>query len=158
MNTRLREYLEEHDIKYTLHEHEPIFTVEEGKKIKQNIPGLGAKNLFLKDRDNKYYLICLPGEKRLDMDQLRSTLKIGKLFFASPMELEKELSVMPGSVSIFCLIHAKTTKLILDKELWDAEVVGFHPNINTETLELPHESLEKFYNSLSLEKEIVELK
>ena len=48
-------------------------------------------------------------------------------------------------------------KLILDKEVWGADIVGFHPNVNTSTLEIKHEDLKKFYNSLDCEKEIVEL-
>ena len=36
-------------------------------------------------------------------------------------------------------------------------IVGFHPNINTSTLELKHEDLKKFYDSLKAEKYILEL-
>ena len=64
---------------------------------------------------------------------------------------------MPGSVSIFGAIYSSEVMLILDKEVWDAEIVGFHPNVNTETLEIGHGGLEKYYNSLANRKEVVEL-
>ena len=47
--------------------------------------------------------------------------------------------------------------LIIEKEVWDAEIVGFHPNVNTETLEIRHDDLERYYNSLNNRKEILEL-
>ena len=55
------------------------------------------------------------------------------------------------------MIYAKDVKLIIDKEVWDAPITGFHPNINTSTLEITHEDLEKFVNSLKSEKQIMEL-
>jgi len=73
------------------------------------------------------------------------------------VELKQELNLSPGSVSIFGMINAKNTILIVDKDVWDAKSVGFHPNINTATLELSHKSLENFYNSLNLKKEIIRL-
>ena len=42
---------------------------------------------------------------------------------------------------------------IIDEDIWNAEIVSFHPNINTETVELTHENLERFYNSLKMKKE-----
>ena len=60
-------------------------------------------------------------------------------------------------LSIFGMIYAKTTKLILDLEVWDAEITGFHPNINTATLEISHPNLARFFESLPCEKEIVAL-
>jgi len=57
------------------------------------------------------------------------------------------------------MIHAKPNSvfLIIDKQVWDAPLVGFHPNINTSTLELSHEALEKFYLSLYAKKQILQL-
>lgn len=151
------DYLKKHDIPYTLHTHPAVFTVEESKFLKQKIPGLHCKCLFLEDETGKFYLVALPAEKRLDTKKLRAALAVKKINFAQPEKLKAELNLVPGSVSIFGMIYAKETTLIIDKEVWAAEIVGFHPNINTATLELPHTSLEKFYNSLTSKKQIMEL-
>ena len=117
-----------------------------------------TKNLFLKDEGNKFFLVCMDAFKRLDLKILKEKLNAQKkLTFASSEELKKHLNLSPGSVSILGMIYSKYVVLILDKELWNAEKVGFHPNVNTSTLELNHENLEKLYTSLKTRKEVVSL-
>ncbi len=157
MEQNLKNYLEKYNIKYEIYPHEAVFTVAESKKIKQKIPGLHTKCLFLKDEYSHFYLICLSAEKRLNTNQLRKKFNLKELYFASPEELKSNLNLTPGSVSLFGMIYSNSVFLIIDKDLWDAESVGFHPNINTATIVLNHENLEKFYNSLKAKKEIIEL-
>lgn len=157
MDKILQSHLEKNSISYSVFQHPPVFTVEESKSLKSKIPGLHTKCLFLKDNKSNFYLIALPAQKRLNTSLLRKTLKLKKLNFSTPEELKSELSLTPGSVSIFGLIYSKKTTLLLDKEVWLAPLVGFHPNINTSTLVISHEDLEKFLNSLNIEKEILEV-
>ncbi len=98
--------------------------------------------------------------KRLDIKKLRDLLHAkNKLFFASSQELKEKLNLTPGSVSIFGMIYGQNNGvcLIIDKQVWLAKKVGFHPNINTATLELTHENLEKFVNSLTCIKKTLSL-
>lgn len=158
MDEKLINYLEEYGIAYKVHEHPAIFTVEEGKELKVKIPGLHCKTLFLKDDKGVFYLVGMSAFKRLDSKLFRKKIGAKKVRFGSPEELKDKVGLTPGSVSIFGAIYIKdNTKLILDKQVWDAEKVGFHPNVNTSTLEIAHEDLEKFYYSLGCEKEILEL-
>ena len=157
MEKELEAYLKYHNIKYIEHQHSAVFTVAESKKIKISIPGVHTKSLFLKDENNKYYLVCLPGDKRLNTKYLKEFLNAKELHFCSPEELQNELKVTPGSVSLFSMIHSKKTILILDEELWNAKKLGFHPNLNTSTLEIAHEGLKKFYDSLTAEKHIINI-
>ncbi|HUB92413.1 MAG TPA: prolyl-tRNA synthetase associated domain-containing protein [Candidatus Saccharimonadales bacterium] len=151
----LKSYLEKLGISYKEYGHKPVFTVDEAAFLKNEIPGMHTKNLFLKDDRGNFYLVCIAAEKRLDMKALRKRLGAGKLQFATPEEMKAELNLTPGSVSLFGIIYSKRTRLLLDKDIWDAAIVSFHANINTETLELRHEGLEKFYNSLRNAKEIM---
>ena len=157
MDSKLSGWLNNLGIKCKEYEHPAVFTVQESRKLTEPIPGKRSKSLFLKDESGSYYLITLLGEKRLNTSYLRKKLGIKKLEFASPQEMEKELKVKPGSVSLFCIINSDKTMLILDEELWDAELSGYHPNINTSTLVLDHENLKKFYDSLKCKKEIFKL-
>jgi len=159
MEPALKKYLEKHKIEYIEHKHVAVFTVEESKNQKIRMPEVfHTKNLFLKDQNKNFFLVCMNAYKTLNLKALKEKLKAKKkLSFASPEQLKQHLNLTPGSVSIFGLIHSKDVKLILDKELWQAENAGFHPNINTSTLELSHENLEKFIESLECEKEILEL-
>ncbi|MBS3071488.1 prolyl-tRNA synthetase associated domain-containing protein [Candidatus Pacearchaeota archaeon] len=149
MDHELKIYLEKYNINFIEHKHLAVFTVEESKKIKLNYTGAHTKSLFLKDENSKFYLICMAGEKRLNIKFLKSYLNVKDLQFASSDELKRVLNITPGSVSIFCLINTtKRVHLIIDKQIWNEKTVGFHPNVNTATLEISHKNLEKFYNSL----------
>ena len=117
---------------------------------------LWASHMF-KDEDNNFYLICICSDKRLNMKSLREILKVKPLHFASPEELKHELNLTPGSVSLFGMINASRVELIIDSDLWSASSVCFHPNINTETIEIDHTNLEIFVNSLTCKKRILKL-
>ncbi len=157
MDKELIKYLDNFNIKYKIYEHTPVFTVAESNLLKLNLNCLHTKNLFLRDEKKRFYLVCLPAEKRLNIKVLKEKLEVKELKFGSEEELKEELSVFPGSVSLFAMIHSKKTKLLLDKDIWATKKVGFHPNINTATLSISHSGLEKFYNSLKCQKEIIEL-
>jgi len=157
MKEKIKNYLKEHKIEYIVHEHQAVFTVKESKKIKTKIQGVICKNLFLKERkERKYYLVVLPGEKRLNIKELRDKIQTKDLTFASSEELKEILNLTPGSVSILGLINDKEheAELIIDKEINEAKKLNFHPNINTESIELNkenfHKLLKTFNNKISI--------
>ena len=157
MDPKLKTYFETHNIEYDEHKHKAVFTVEESRELKKDIPGLTAKCLFLKSDKGDFYLVGMSAEKRLDIRALQEKLEVKKLRFASPEELKSNLDLTPGSVSIFGMINSSSVIFILDKDIWSAEQSGFHPNINTSTLVIDHENLEKFYNSLPNNKMVLDL-
>jgi Ala-tRNA(Pro) deacylase len=160
MDKVLERYLKKHSIKYVNHEHAAVFSVEDSIKVKEKIPGMHCKCLFLKDNTGGFYLIGMGASKRLDIKRLEKYFGVKKIRFGSAEELKKELKLTPGSVSIFGMVNLKhgcKLKFILDKEVWSAKRVGFHPNINTATLVISHEDLKMFYDSLECEKEVLEL-
>lgn len=153
----LERYLDKQGIKYKSVKHKAVFTVEESKKHRALFDKrcMHCKTLFLRDENAKFYLIGMNAYKRLNIKNLEKHLKVKKLRFASEDDLLRELRLKPGSVSIFGIIHSRNSMLIIDREVWNAEIVGFHPNLNTETLELNHDGLERFYSSLPNKKEVV---
>jgi Ala-tRNA(Pro) deacylase len=161
MDNKLGDYLKNQGIKYKEYRHPAVYTVEESKRLKQDIPGLHCKTLFLKARvsgKDKFYLVGMPADKKLDNKKFRKHLGFKKIRFGTPEELKKKVNLVPGSVSIFGAIYIEDdTKLVIDREVWEAKMSGFHPNINTSTLVLDRENLKKFYGSLNCEKEILEL-
>lgn len=158
MDKYLIKYLNNHKIEYMIHRHKAVFTVEESHELKKTIPGLHCKTLFVKDNNDKFYLIGMPAQKRLDSNKFKEKIKAKKIRFATPEELKEKTNLIPGSVSIFGAIYIKdNTSLVLDKDVWDAETVGFHPNENTSTLEITHENLKRFYNSLDCNKQVLEI-
>ena len=159
MDKNLLSFLENHKIKYKIHLHPPVFTVAESKKLNAEIPGVfHTKNLFLKDEANNFFLVCMDAHKMLDLKSLKDKINaLKKLRFASEQELRENLNVSPGSVSIFAMIYSKNVSLIIDKKIIESEKVGFHPNINTATLEINKENLEKYLSNLKCKKLVIEL-
>ena len=67
------------------------------------------------------------------------------------------MGLTPGSVSPFGLINDKDhkVKIVIDKEIWDSDFVSFHPNVNTETLELSGMDFHKYIESLDNDMELI---
>ncbi len=155
----VKKYLKKNSIEFKIHRHEPLFTCEQAKKIINKIGDIHAKNLFLKNKKSKdkFYMIILPMDKNLDIKKFEKKLNT-KLSFAKPEELKEILGLTPGSVSPFGLINDKNlqTKLLIDKKIFTSESIGFHPNINTETLELTKENFHKYLNTLKNKIEVFE--
>ena len=133
------------NISYEEKTHQAVYTVEEAKQINNQLPGLGCKNLFLKDKFQNYYLLVLEEDKKANFKDLEKLLETKNLKFASSEELKTFLNLEPGSVTPLAIIHDSKIKvtLIIDKELQDKRLL-FHPNINTKTISISYEDLIKF--------------
>jgi Ala-tRNA(Pro) deacylase len=147
---KVLDFLDEQQIPFVLHEHPAVFTCEEAEQHCGDIPGLPCKNLFLRDKRKKRYLLAvLPAEKRMNLKHFGEFVG-DKMGFASAEDLMEKLGLEVGAVTPFGLLNDEGEKveLFVDKEVYDAEIVSFHPNVNTATLELPHESFVKFLEVL----------
>lgn len=162
MLPQVQHYLEQHNITPIIHEHPPVFTVEEAAIHCQHIPGLHCKNLFLKEKEAKdttYYLVIMNAHKRLQINNLAKIINLKKLTFANEEELFHHLKLKPGSVSPLGLINdiQHHVRIILDEEVWNAPIVNFHPNINTASLEFTQAQFHKLMNTFQSEKRIIPL-
>ena len=54
--TDLLELLREKRLDFQIHEHEPLFTVEDSENLRGQIEGAHTKNLFLKNKKNNFFL------------------------------------------------------------------------------------------------------
>lgn len=147
MDQTLVEWLEANDIKYVHHSHKAVYTVAEAKEVTGHIPGLHCKNLFLTySKDHLFYLVTLPAFKSVKILEISKKLSLKKLSFAKPEDLKRLLQLEPGSVSPLGLLNDNdnTVTYVIDREVWDAPLVTFHPNVNTATLEITNEYFHKF--------------
>ncbi|PIZ82531.1 hypothetical protein COX97_04390 [Candidatus Pacearchaeota archaeon CG_4_10_14_0_2_um_filter_05_32_18] len=146
----IKKYLEKISVKYILHKHSPVYTCEESEKLKVTIQGMHAKSLLVKGKNTgKFYMIILPCIERIDKKKLKNCIG-EEITFANSDELEKLLKLKPGSVSPFAIIEDKGSKIaiVFEKKVWKAEILNFHPNINTETIELKNTEFKKYIKSL----------
>ncbi|MFH1174955.1 MAG: YbaK/EbsC family protein [archaeon] len=134
----VKQFLDEHNIIYSVHTHPPVYTCEEAEQYP--VPGLACKNLLLADDSGKKYLVIIPAEKKMDFKRFAALVSAKKVTFAGK-DLFKRLGIDDGAVSLFCMFNdtQKELSLYIDKDVYDADIVSFHPNINTETLEFSRE-------------------
>jgi len=153
------DYLIKNNIQFQLYEHPAVFTCEEAEIHCKHVPGLAVKNLLLKSDKGQFFLVVLPAHKKLDMNQIKKLLEVKKLRFASAEDLMRLMKLEPGSVTPIGLINDKNKEieLILDNNVKDAEMVNFHPNVNTASVSLSKKEFEKFLNSLDRKARIIEL-
>lgn len=139
--------LESLGIAYVRHEHPPVATVEEAEKHWGGLRGTHCKNLFLRNyKGDHHYLVIAPVTRGIDLKRLNVELGEDRLSFASAERLKRWLGVEPGSVSPFGLINDEThqVRVVCDLALRTSVRLGFHPNVNTATLEIPLADFERF--------------
>lgn len=146
----LTAYLESKDIAYRTHDHPAVFRVEEGLDLKADMPGVHSKNLFLKDKKGKLWLISAAQDTILDLKRAHKVIGSDRLSFGNENLLWRHLGVRPGSVTALGLINdpQQEVTFILDVRLWQAEIVNFHPLENTATTALDQTAFRAFMESL----------
>lgn len=146
-------------IDYTLHHHQAVYTVAESEAIEKDIPGTHCRNLFFRDKKKKNFLLVLRNETDVDIKKLPDIFGSGRLSFGSADRLWEYLGVRPGSVCPFSIINDKDhqVNLYLDQSMMAADLVNFHPLLNTMTVTLTPDDLLKFIDSCGHKAHIVDL-
>jgi Ala-tRNA(Pro) deacylase len=160
MEDSLKEWLENNNIQYILHTHPAVYTVPEAKIHCGHIPGTHCKNLFLKNKKTgQLYLVTIPHEKRLDLNQFRKMISAPKIRFAGPEELSETLGITPGAVSPIGLVNDTKDKVIfiIDENVWNAKELCCHPNVNTETIQILGGEFRKLIKTTGTSMEIKSL-
>ena len=132
----------DHDI----HHHSPLFTVEDSNKLRGKIKGLHSKNLFLKNKKNKFYLFSCQEFTNINLKSISKSLGLGNLSFAKPEYLIKLLGIKPGSVTPFALLNNLENNIdfYLEDKLYESKYINFHPLTNTATVTIKSEKFVKF--------------
>jgi Ala-tRNA(Pro) deacylase len=144
---KVLETLDRLGIAYVRHEHPPVATVEEAEKHWAGLKGTHCKNLFLRNyKGNRHYLVIAPVTRGIDLRRLNTMLGEDRLSFASAERLKRWLGVEPGSVSPFGLVNdpGHHVQVVCDGTLRSSPALGFHPNVNTATLEIAFPDFERF--------------
>lgn len=138
--------LTELGIDYAYHEHEAVYTVEESSKIEQDIPGAHCRNLYLRDKKKRNFLVTAMNETPVDLKALEKEIGCARLSFGSADRLWQFLGVKPGSVCPFAVINDpnQDVQVILDKHMMEQDRVNYHPLENTMTIGVTPDGLLKF--------------
>jgi Ala-tRNA(Pro) deacylase len=155
----LERRLAELGIETTVVEHPPVFTVEDAKALRGDIPGGHCKNLFLKDKKDRIWLVVCLEEADLDLKRLPPRIGSARLSFGRPDLLSQVLGVEPGSVTPFALINdvERRANVILDADMMRHELLNYHPLVNSATMSICSSDLMKFIRACGHEPKVVDL-
>jgi Ala-tRNA(Pro) deacylase len=155
---RLLAWMAEHGIEQATHDHPAVFRVEEGLDLKADLPGLHTKNLFLKDKKGRLWLISAAQDTVIDLKRAHRAMGSDRLSFGNETLLWETLGVRPGSVTALGLINDADRRVtfVLDRRLWETAVVNFHPLANTATTALSQESFRRVLALLDREPIVVD--
>ena len=128
------------------HEHSALFTVEDSNKLRGEIKGSHSKNLFLKNKKNKFYLFSCEEFTNINLKTISKSLGLGNVSFAKNEYLLDLLGVNPGSVTPFALLNNLENNIdfYLEDKLHESEYVNFHPLTNTATITIKCQDFVEF--------------
>ncbi|MSO55068.1 MAG: prolyl-tRNA synthetase associated domain-containing protein [Rhodospirillales bacterium] len=146
-------------IAVTAHHHPPVYTVEESKRLRGALPGGHCKNLFLKDRKDRLWLVVALEDRAIDLKALRTAIGSAPLSFGSPALLQTTLGIEPGSVTPFSLINDSDARVtvVLDEAMMGLELLNYHPLTNAQTAAIRPADLLLFLRATSHEPRILGL-
>jgi Ala-tRNA(Pro) deacylase len=126
--------------------HPPVFTVEDAQRHRGDIPGGHCKNLFLKDKAGKLWLVVMLESGRLDMKTAQMRLGSARLSFASADLVRSVLGVEPGSVTPFVVLNesAAPVQVVLDAAMMRETLLNYHPLTNAATTTIAADDLLAF--------------
>jgi Ala-tRNA(Pro) deacylase len=131
-------------------QHPPLFTVEQSRKLRGQIPGGHTKNLFLRDKKHELYLVVALEDAEIDLKGLHRLLgATGRFSFGSSDLLREVWGVEPGAVTPFGAINDSQGRVtvVLDAAMMEHETLNYHPLANTMTTSIKRDDLVKFLQS-----------
>lgn len=140
-------FLQEHHIDYEKYDHPAVFTCEEADRLVPPMAAARTKNLFVRDRKGaRHFLVVVGYEKSVDLKALSALVGADRLLLGSAERLQRYLGVEPGSVTILGLANDRENQVevIFDRSIAAAESLRCHPLVNTATLAISRQGIERF--------------
>ena len=144
--TDIYAFLAENEIGYERVDHPPVFTCEQAERLVPPLPGAETKNLLVRDKHGRrHFLVVVGYDKTVDLKALGDALGVSKLGMASAERLQRVLGIEPGSVSLLAIVNdvEGLVEVVLDEAVWEAEALKCHPLVNTSTLSIRREDIER---------------
>ncbi len=154
------DFLKANEVAYDRHDHPAVYTVEESDRLVPKLPGAKTKNLFLRDdKGKRHFLVMVPSDKQVNLKGLTGEIGIKRISFASPQRLQKYLGLEPGAVSPMAVYNDKDhdVEVFFDRDLWESDAFQFHPLVNTSTIVITRDNMERFLNATGHAFQIIQV-
>lgn len=133
-------------IAVTTVEHPPVFTVDEAKAIRGDLPGAHTKSLFLRDKKGTMWLVVCLENRTVDLKDVARQLSTKRFSFGSAERLMRFLGVIPGAVSPFAVINDRSgaVSVAIDRGVLRQDPINLHPLDNAKTTAITGTDLMRF--------------
>jgi Ala-tRNA(Pro) deacylase len=128
-------------------DHPPLYTVEQSQALRGEIAGAHTKNLFVKDKKGRYFLLTVGEEAEVDLKTVHQLIGAsGRVSFGRPEALMDLLGVQPGAVTALGVFNdvGGLVTLVLDASLMQNDIVNCHPLTNDATTTIASKDLVRF--------------
>jgi Ala-tRNA(Pro) deacylase len=128
-------------------DHPAVFTVAESREIKSSIPGGHSKNLLLKDKKGRVFLVTAESDAAIDLKTISDKIGgNGRVTFGKAELLMELLGVIPGAVTPFGVVNdvERVVTMVIDAPMMEHETLNFHPLENTATTSIHRDDLVRF--------------
>jgi Ala-tRNA(Pro) deacylase len=132
---RLQEHLKQGGIPFTVLRHEPVFTSEQAATVRRTSLASGAKALVVKAGE-RFVLLVLPADRKLDSRKARDALAVKALRFASKEEVQTLTGLQPGAIPPFGSLFQLPT--YCDKALGDNPSINFNAGDHTISVQMTY--------------------
>jgi Ala-tRNA(Pro) deacylase len=135
-------------------------TVEDGKALRGAMAGTFTKNLLLKDKKGRLFLLVAHEDRDIDLRTLHLRLGAnGRIGFASPEQMRAILGIEPGALTPLGIINDSDglVTVAIDAALMTAEQLNFHPLVQTLSIGLRPAEVAAFVASCGRKALIVDL-
>lgn len=143
-------FLDALGISHTTRRHAPVFTVAESVSLRDEIPGGHTKNLFVKDKKDRYFVLTVEENAIVNLKTVHKVIgAASRVSFGSPEKMMEFLGVVPGSVTVFGAINdvGNNVTFVLDEDLMRHEIINGHPLVNDATTSVAREDLLRFLDA-----------
>lgn len=146
--TELYALFRAHAVGWTHHAHPPLHTVDESRALRGDLPGAHVKNMFLKDRKDRLWLVTCLEDRQIRIRDLEKEIGTQKCSFGRPDLLWETLGILPGAVSPFGLINDAGHRVtpVLDRQMLDRDPINAHPLHNEATTAVSTADFRRFFD------------
>lgn len=136
---RVYDLLDSLHINYIRIDHKATMTMEACVDVEKELDVKICKKLFLTNSNkSQYFLLMLPGYKKLKTKEISKQIQSSRLSFGSNEKMQEYLDILPGSLSVMGLMNDShhQVQLIVDEDILKNEYIGFHPCMNTTSMKI----------------------
>jgi len=155
----LMDFFDSLGIRVSTVDHQPVFTVAESGDLHDRIEGGHTKNLFLKDKKGRLFLVVALHDATIDLKKIHQLIGgQGRVSFGNADLLMEVLGVTPGSVTPFTLINdrdAHRVTPVFDAAMMRHDILNFHPLSNDATTSISRDDLIAFARGCGHEPQVL---